>query len=164
TLSDPHNSRRRQREIERRAVARLRLDPDFAAVAIDDLFAGGKADTRPGILIARVEALKDHEDAIEVLVGDPYSVVADIELPLSIFAAGAHVHRGGNRVAKFDRIADQVLEKLGQLNRIALNTWQGIVRYVGFVLLHHHSQIGDRILKGFFSLHRPEFFRAGADP
>src|SRR4051812_36585838 len=68
-------------EAEGGAVARLRLDPDPAAVALDDLAAERQADAGAGVLVAGVQALEHAEDALVVLGRDADAVVGDADLP-----------------------------------------------------------------------------------
>ena len=73
-----------KREEELGAHPRLRLQPDAAAVAFDDLLADRQADPRPAILIACVQALKDHEDAFETSGAIPMPLSATVKVqPLS---------------------------------------------------------------------------------
>ena len=79
-------------EVEGRALAGLRLDPDPAAVALDDFLADRQADAGAGILVAGVQALEDQEDAFGVLRVDADAVVADGEEPC--VGAGRSAQRG----------------------------------------------------------------------
>src|SRR5579884_527116 len=113
----------RQGEIKRATLARLGLGPDAAAVALDDLAADGQADAGAGVLLLRVQPLEDDEDALQVLRVDADAVVTNPEQPLAAprRAAGADVdHRPGG-AAELQRVADQVLEQLHQLRRVALD-------------------------------------------
>src|SRR5207302_2320047 len=56
-----------QRERERRALARLGLDPDPAAVTLHDLLADGQPQARAGVFLLPMQALEDDEDPLEVL-------------------------------------------------------------------------------------------------
>src|SRR2546430_1702399 len=66
---------RGQREKERGALARLRLDPDAAAVALDDLLADREPDPRARVLVLPVQPLENDEDPLEVLRVDADAVV-----------------------------------------------------------------------------------------
>src|SRR5512138_808156 len=81
-------SRGRQGEDEGRALARRRLDRDSAAVPFDDLPDHGQADPGPGVLVAGMEALEDHEDPVEVLGLDPDPVVLHGKPPEASLAPG----------------------------------------------------------------------------
>jgi hypothetical protein len=58
---------RRNRETERGAFARRRLDPDASAVPFHDLFANRQADAGAGIFRFGMKALEDDEDAFAML-------------------------------------------------------------------------------------------------
>jgi hypothetical protein len=57
----------RDGETERASAARLRLDPDAAAVPVDDLLADREPDAGAGILRLVVQPLEHHEDAVGIL-------------------------------------------------------------------------------------------------
>src|SRR3954453_1132576 len=54
----------RPREAQPVAAAVARVDPDPAAVALDDLAADGEADPRPLVALAVVQALEHLEDVL----------------------------------------------------------------------------------------------------
>src|SRR5215467_10938064 len=66
------------------------VEPDPAAVIIDDLLYHGEAYSRAGIGGLVVEALEDHENPVGVLRLDPDPIVADGEQPVVAVAAGRH--------------------------------------------------------------------------
>src|SRR5664279_342432 len=85
----------RQREVERRAFTRLRLDGDDAAVALDDLLADSEADAGAGEFVAFVQTLEHPKDALEVARIDADAVVADREGPAVVAVArGRNVDPG----------------------------------------------------------------------
>ena len=119
------------REMEFRALANLRFHPDASAVPFDDFFAEGKADAGARIFAPAVQALEDDEDAFGVFRGNPNAVVAHDEMPAPVFFAGADVNDGRPFAAELDRIADEVLEQLRELDLIGQEGGQGIVRDLG---------------------------------
>src|SRR5208282_1148260 len=73
----------RDGKIKGRAVVRFGLDPDAAAVALDDLFASRQPDSAARILAPAVEAMEYGENFLAVLRIDPDSVVAHEESPFA---------------------------------------------------------------------------------
>src|SRR5262249_27784366 len=65
----------RQREVEDAAAARRLVDPDLAAVALDDLLADRQADAGARELVARVQAAEHLEDPLGVVGVDAQAVV-----------------------------------------------------------------------------------------
>jgi hypothetical protein len=55
---------RKEREGEACALSGRGVHPDPSAVPLDDLLADGEADAGAGVLLARVQALEDDEDAL----------------------------------------------------------------------------------------------------
>ena len=72
----------------------------------------------PGYSRAAVQALEQHEDALEVLGRDADAVVAHREAPAGVARLGLDVHLRRLGAAELDRVAEQVLEQLGELRRI----------------------------------------------
>src|SRR5215472_18626436 len=92
-----------------------RVDPDVAAVEVDDLAAQGQADAGPWIGLARVQALEDHEYPLGVSRGDADAVVAAGERPDPVTLLSRDPdHRVLVKAPELDRVGDQVLEQLGQ--------------------------------------------------
>ena len=54
-------------ERDRRTVARFGLNPDVAAVALDDALTQRQTDTSSRILVGRVEALEHFEDTSRIV-------------------------------------------------------------------------------------------------
>ncbi len=99
----------------------LRLDPDAAAVALDDLLADRQADAGARVLVAAVQALEDHEDALDVLrrrCRCRCRAREDCHSP-PVAAAPRRGCAAARPAAELDRVADQVLE---QLRRAALSS------------------------------------------
>src|SRR5262245_21706434 len=67
--------RTRQGEGEGRALARLGLDPELAAVGLDHLLADGQARPGPLVLVPAVQAAEDAEDLLVVTRVDAHAVV-----------------------------------------------------------------------------------------
>src|SRR4051812_1923436 len=70
----------RQGEAEHGASAVAVVDPDPAAVALDDLAADGEADARALVGLAVVQALEHLEDVLAGFRGDPDAAVGDGDL------------------------------------------------------------------------------------
>ncbi|MCI0366302.1 MAG: hypothetical protein L0219_20765, partial [Phycisphaerales bacterium] len=106
-------------------------------MAFDDLLADGEADARARVLLARVQPLKNDEDAIEVFRFDANSVVLHGEDPVA--SAPAFIRRDarfgadmdlwpGGGISKLQCIAEQVLKQLRQLRRIADHVRKHVLR------------------------------------
>src|SRR5436190_141700 len=70
-------NRRREREVEHRAVVDLRLRPDRAAVAADDALHGREADAGAGKFFGRMQPLKRAKELVGVGHVEAGAVVAD---------------------------------------------------------------------------------------
>src|ERR1051326_7475909 len=91
-----------------------RVEPDPAAVILDDLPYHGQAYTRARIGRLVVQPLEDHEDPLGVLGLDPDPVVAEGEQPEIAVPAGRDGDPGRLGGAELQRVADQVLEHGGE--------------------------------------------------
>src|SRR6266702_4247241 len=96
-----------------------RVEPDPAAVILDDLPYHGQAD--PGARIGRlvVQPLEDHEDPPGVPGLDADPVVAEREQPELAVPAGRDGDPGRLVGAELQRVADQVLEHGGEQRRLS---------------------------------------------
>src|SRR6267378_7332782 len=101
--------------MERAAGAGLRADPDTPAVALRDFLADGEPDAGSRVLAHRMQALEEHEDALEVLRLDADAVVGDADVPLARLLDRADMDAGHLLAAELERVADEVLEHLGEL-------------------------------------------------
>ena len=106
------------------------VQPDPAAVVLDDLLAHRQADAGAAVGVPAVQPLEDHEDLVGVLRFDADAVVAAGELP----QVGALVDgdapmctRGASGAAELHPVADQVLEQLDQQARVAVDRRQRVV-------------------------------------
>src|SRR5437764_14176871 len=107
-----------KREHELTAAAGRRLDPDPAAVDVNDSLADGQADTRARILVGAVQTREHAEDALGLRRVDADPVVPNAEAP-----AVGHLGRpdaDARRLVagELDRVRDQVLEQLAQSARV----------------------------------------------
>src|SRR5687767_10700860 len=84
-----------QGEIERRSFSGGGLHPNNPAVSFDNLFADRQPNARAGVLIARVESLEQHENALEVLRVNADAIVRDRKHPVVGVQAGKLRRRGG---------------------------------------------------------------------
>src|SRR5215472_4137451 len=90
------------------------VEPDPAAVILDDLLYHGEAYSGSGIGRLVVQALEDHEDPVGVLRLDPDPIVAEREQPVRSVAARRHRDPGRLIRAEPQRVVDQVLEHGGE--------------------------------------------------
>src|SRR3954471_20968246 len=111
--------------MKRGAFPRLRFHPNAPPMPFDNFFANGKADTCAGVLVAGVQPLENHEDAVVKLRIDTDSVVRHPKMPewSSCFTSGfrGFFQLGANMdarrlilAAEFDGIVDQILQQLRQ--------------------------------------------------
>src|SRR5579885_1919020 len=117
-----------QREIKCRTLAGFRFDPDAAPVRLDDLLADGQPDAGAGVFFAGMQALEDLEDPLVVPRIDPDPIVVDGKKPLSVASFRRNVDGGRGLSPEFDRIADQILKQLHQLEFVAGHDSQPVAR------------------------------------
>ncbi len=91
-------------------LPRFRLDPDAPSMPIYDLLTNGKSDAGAGIFAAGVQALKNKEDALEVLRFDADTIITHTEMPGTWHFFNCYVDLWWILAAEFDGIADQILE------------------------------------------------------
>src|SRR6185295_4331385 len=137
----------RYREGERRPASEFGLHADPAAVPLHDLLADRQPDAVALILAPGVEALKDPEDALEVLRLDPDAVVLHREAPRLAFPHGGDVDLRGLGPAELDRIGDQVLEELKELRGIDGQRRERVVSHLGAALPDRDGQVVERPLQ-----------------
>jgi hypothetical protein len=98
-----------------------RLHPDAATVTFNNFLANGQADSGTWILGFSVKALKDDEDALSMLGGNSDAVVAHGYSADGIVLLAGNANARGVLTVKFDRVGDEVLEKLAQLAFVGHN-------------------------------------------
>src|SRR5438046_4660460 len=103
---------RSDRKVKRRPFALLGLHPDSPAMPLDDFFANGKPNSRPRILIARVQPLKDDKDTLKVLFWDADAIIAHCKVPNTRLLLDTNANFGRTFTAKLDSVANKVLEEL----------------------------------------------------
>src|SRR5216684_3443540 len=96
----------------------LRLHPDPAAIAFNDLFADGQANAVSRVFRAGVQALEDNEDVFRELWRNSNSVIAHGELPSLSGSFSLHGNHWRLLPAELDGIPDQILEDLRQLRAV----------------------------------------------
>src|SRR5918992_302554 len=101
-----------------RAHARSRLDPDASAVALDHLLADRKPNAGTRVFALVVQPLEHHEDALEVLRLDADAVVAHRKLVAFAPVLDRDVNARHVLRAELERIADEVLEHLRELDLV----------------------------------------------
>src|SRR6266511_618258 len=102
----------RQAEREDAAASGSRLDPDLAAVALEDLAADGEADPAPGDDRAPLEAPKHREDLVALVGRHAGPVVGDADDPLAVPLLRRDLDVAGPELRG---VADEVLEDLAEL-------------------------------------------------
>src|SRR5829696_6500129 len=94
---------------------------------LGDLLADRQPDASAGVLVAPVEPLKQDEDALLILRSDPDPIIAYREEPGTVLAGRRDVDTRRLVAPELERVADQVLEKLSQADRIGLDGREEIV-------------------------------------
>ena len=98
-------------EKETAAFPGFGFSPDPAAVQLNDLLTMGQTDAGAFIFAAGMQPLEDDKDPVQELFFDANAIVLYKEFPMTIVPYGADIDgRRLIRFAKFDGVADQVLE------------------------------------------------------
>src|SRR5512146_1144574 len=118
---------RRYGKEKRRSFARLRFQPDAAAVALHDLFADRKADPGPGIFHFPMQPLEYRENPFEIFRIDPDAVVRDRKNPFLAVLPSRNMNPCPFPAAEFEGVPDQVLEQLDHLRPVRLQGGKRIV-------------------------------------
>ena len=111
-----------KREAEDAPSAFGRLDPDAAAVRLDDAPADREADARP--VHVRGDPREHVEHVWDVLAADPDAVVAHAHDPLLAPAVCGHLDPQRSVGTELDGIGEEVLEHPPQLARVAVHLRQ----------------------------------------
>src|SRR5437899_652688 len=119
----------------------LRLDPDSSAVTFDDLFANRQSDARPRIFFPGVQPLEDDKDAFKVLLRNADAIIAHGKMPATRLLLHADPNLQRPFTAELNRIADEVLKKLHQLDAIAGNSRKLRAINLCSALLDGHGEI-----------------------
>src|ERR1039457_557517 len=105
----------RHGKLENRARSRLRLNPDSAAVALDNLFADRQPNTIAGIFGARVQTLKDYKNILRTLRRNSDPVIAHAKQPVPVGFFSLHGNQRRFFAAELDGVSDQILNHLSHL-------------------------------------------------
>src|SRR5436305_8241348 len=98
-----------QREVECRAIARLRFHPDAATIPLHHALADRQADTRAGNSLA-MQPFEHTENGLVILRLNPHSVILHGKLPFGFTPGRRDMNARRLHAAVFDGIADQILE------------------------------------------------------
>jgi len=96
-------------------------------MALHDLLGDRQTDAGARVLAATVQALKDQEDALDVLRLDTDAVVPQPEKPIIPPALPPNIDEDRFIAAELDSVAEQILEELYQLRFIGLTVGKGSV-------------------------------------
>src|SRR5260221_1577118 len=160
--SPPASFLQREREVKGRPLPWLRFDPNLAAVPFDDFLAKRQSDAGAGIFLPAVQALKEDENAPEILGRDPDPIVPDRKLPFQALAFDLHLNHWRLRAAELDRVADQVLEQLGELDRVPLDARQGVMGYDCAAFFDSQLEVGKGPVQDLLHRHGFERFALGS--
>src|SRR5260370_4654238 len=142
----------RQREPEYRSLSNCRLNPDLAAVLLDDSFANRQSDAGPGKL-APMQTLEYAEGLLMKLGIDLQSVVAARERDPIVRLRRRNVDARLVRPAKLDRIRKQLPEQLAHLCKVEVHLRKRIVRYFGGALANRAFQSHQNGCEHGFRIH-----------
>src|SRR5436190_18659266 len=107
-----------QREVERRPLIGLRVEPDPASSLLDDALADRETDAAAGVLVARVVPAEEVEDVVRERGVDADPVVLHRESDeLAVADSGDFDDRGAVAL-ELDRVRDEVLEELQQVELV----------------------------------------------
>jgi hypothetical protein len=115
-------------------------------------------------MFAGVEALKELEDALEILRLDTDAIVPDREDPALRVPADADMDLGGLLATELNCVADQVLEQLRHLGGIHSQTRQRVVGHLGLGRFEAGLQVAEGIADERVQVRRDEVAALGADP
>jgi len=87
-----------------------------------------------------VQPLKDHEDTVDVLRGNADPIVAHGEAPHRTLALGREVHPRRLVAVELDGVPDEILEELAQLEGIAVDDRQVVVRHDRLLVLNRRAE------------------------
>src|SRR5579872_421494 len=102
----------RKREPKIASAAQFGLDPNSSAIVLHDFFTDGQSHAVTCVLTAGMEALENLENQISVFFGNANAIVGDRKQPFTGLLFSGNGHAGIMLGAKFDGVADQILEKL----------------------------------------------------
>ncbi len=117
---------------------------------------------RAGVLVPPVQPLEDLEDPLPVLGRDADAIVAHREDPLLTGPLGRDVD-ARRAVAELQRVADQVLEELDELDRVGEHRGQVIMGHHRPLLRDGPAEIGPRLVERRPGPHLPKALRLGGD-
>src|SRR6267142_1818498 len=154
----------RKGAIEGRLLSRNGFDPDTAAMPLHNPLADRQAHPCAWIFMARMQTLKDIEDAIEVFRGDSQPRIAHRKHPLRRLAPRVDVNARRIRAAKFDGIPQQVLEEQGHLRGIGVQLRQRVGGNQSVGLTDGAAQVVHGMVKRGLRGNRMEVAALRSDP
>jgi hypothetical protein len=115
--------RRREREEERGTCASFTLNPDIASVDLDDALHESQPNARS--LCFNIQFIEQAEYAFMLFRGDANPIIEYIKYRFFILhpILSDITSRFWLVSHEFNRILDQVLQSLGQPNRVAVDNW-----------------------------------------
>lgn len=113
----------------------------------NDFLCDRKADAVAVVAAALVKALEHLEHPLAVLFIDADAVVRDVKKKLSVFSFASDPDSWRICSAKFQGVADQVLEKLSQLRLICLHRRQSFANNFCIAFVDCHLQPGEDVFE-----------------
>src|SRR3989338_1236112 len=149
----------RQEHREHAAFARPALGLDRAAATQHDLFADRQAHAAALELAGAVEPLERLEDPLGVGLLEPDAVVLEADLDAAVLETAARDadERRLRLIAEFDRVRDQVLEKLGHVDAVGLQRRQLADLDARACLVNAYLEVGQHVPGDLRQAHGLEF-------
>src|SRR5437667_12201852 len=117
------------------------LDPDPAAMPLNNPPTHGQPDARARILAPGVQALKNHEDALEVVRRDADAVIPDGEDAFRRARLRTHMEMRSLATAERDGLADEDLQELHKLTLVGHDGGKFVVAYKRCSLPDRDAQV-----------------------
>ena len=133
-------------------------------MTVHDLLADRQANARALILLVGMQASEYVEDLILELRVDADAVVADGELPILSVTADVQVNLRRRFTAELQRVAQQVLKQLGQLEQVGPDGRQLAMRDFGSRFLDAPVEVVQGLLECRAGIDRHRLPAAGAHP
>ncbi|MNZ63675.1 hypothetical protein D3C78_818280 [compost metagenome] len=135
-------------------------------MSFDDLLDDRQPDARARVLLTAVQTLERIEDAVEVFLVESHAIVADAQAPFPgglIFSIDANVWQFALLV-EFHRVAQQVLQQLADLRRVALDGRQWLALDMRAAALQSALQILQYLVEHSIQLEVDERLAARGNP
>jgi hypothetical protein len=137
-----------KREPKIGAVTQFGLDPNSSAVVLHDFLADGQSHPVTWVLSPSMEPLENLKNQVFVFFGNANPVVKHRKQPFTALWFSGNGDAGIPFGAKFDGIADKILEQLHYLKTISQNRRQRMAGNSYGVFFQHEVQILQNFIDG----------------